>query len=87
MAPTTELSDSASALVSIYQQRRWTLHGANPSSVLQLLKKNVILNMNTQPNPTLRIAIIGGGAAGYFAAIEPKSFNRIILICLQRYEN
>ena len=43
--------------------------------------------MNTQPNPTLRIAIIGSGAAGYFAAIEPKSFNRIILICLQRYEN
>ena len=43
--------------------------------------------MNTQPNPTLRIAIIGGGAAGYFAAIEPKSVNRIILICLQRYEN
>lgn len=28
--------------------------------------------MNTQPNPTLRIAIIGGGAAGYFAAIEAK---------------
>lgn len=28
--------------------------------------------MNTQPNPTLRIAIIGSGAAGYFAAIEAK---------------
>ena len=72
MAPTTELGDSVSALVSIYQQRRWTLHHAEPSPVLQLLKKNVILNMNTQPNPTLRIAIIGGGAAGYFAAIEAK---------------
>lgn len=33
--------------------------------------------MNTQPNPTLRIAIIGGGAAGYFAAIEAKRWGEL----------
>lgn len=33
--------------------------------------------MNTQPNPTLRIAIIGGRAAGYFAAIEAKRWGEL----------